>query len=268
LVEVHSLDERKLDGVVPIFVTLTYPMTFPEPADAKRHLRAVFKRFERQWGGRGGWWKLEPQKRGAPHFHIVLFLQSQDPVEEIREWWPVNWHEIAGGDDPNHLRWHRGQLGGGNKHCAEVVSSKEQLLRYLGKYVGKVCEGVAGWTWPGRFWGYVKRPLVKSLCSVIAVDVEDSQAIKVGRTLRRYRECQPTMRVKIRWASGRVARRWVSASELRVMEQLRAEGAFEFFRYRVRMRWRGRVGVTAFLRSADALRLLKWAGVEVGGEHA
>ena len=61
----------------PAMVTLTYPGRWeplaPNGATAKKHLLAFFKRYERAWGTRWkGIWKMEFQRRGAPHFHLLM----------------------------------------------------------------------------------------------------------------------------------------------------------------------------------------------------
>lgn len=65
----------------PAMVTLTYPGDWeavaPHGPAVKAHLRAFFKRFERAWGTPWrGVWKLEFQRRGAPHFHLLMVPPS------------------------------------------------------------------------------------------------------------------------------------------------------------------------------------------------
>lgn len=70
---------RITDGPHGFFVTLTYHDSWPSPKAAKRELRSFIKRLER-WTGQawGIIWKLEPQKRGAPHFHLILFPKQDE----------------------------------------------------------------------------------------------------------------------------------------------------------------------------------------------
>src|SRR5687768_12551385 len=52
-----------------IFVTLTYPDEYPEdPELCKRHLKALRKRLQREFGTIAAFWRLGIQKRGAWHF--------------------------------------------------------------------------------------------------------------------------------------------------------------------------------------------------------
>jgi hypothetical protein len=63
----------------PVMLTLTYPREWeswaPSAATVKAHLRAFTERWFRWFGYRPVMlWKLEFQRRGAPHFHILAAL--------------------------------------------------------------------------------------------------------------------------------------------------------------------------------------------------
>lgn len=61
------------DAELPNFVTLTYPAKFPTVSRAKRDLKVFQQRLIRRFPGSGGIWKLEPQERGAPHYHLLIW---------------------------------------------------------------------------------------------------------------------------------------------------------------------------------------------------
>ena len=69
-----------------IFVTLTYPKDYPEdPELCKRHLKALRKRLQREYGSFAAFWRLGIQRRGAWHFHLLLFVgPSFGTVGEVR----------------------------------------------------------------------------------------------------------------------------------------------------------------------------------------
>jgi hypothetical protein len=69
-----------------VFVTLTYPHEYPEdPVACKGHLKALRKRLERGYGPFGAFWRLGIQRRGAWHFHLLLFVgPSFGPIGELR----------------------------------------------------------------------------------------------------------------------------------------------------------------------------------------
>lgn len=65
----------------PAMVTLTYPGDWetvaPDGPTTKAHLRTFFERYKRAWGEPWrGVWKLEFQRRGAPHYHLLMVPPS------------------------------------------------------------------------------------------------------------------------------------------------------------------------------------------------
>lgn len=126
------------------FLTLTYPREFPAHCVAKTDLRAFLKRVSRKWGKRGAIWRIENQKRGAPHFHIVLFLAAAVPDREFSEWSARAWHSVVGSGDENHLFY-------GTR--SELFRSARGVSSYCSKYVSKPEEGERAQLIEGRQWG-------------------------------------------------------------------------------------------------------------------
>ncbi len=148
--------------------TLTYPAEFPASGRiVKGHLKTFFKRLLRQWPGVQGVWFLEFQRRGAPHFHVLLSLKLWEvgelverkrhfrgqtkifrTVPEIQEMVSRWWFEIVGSGDEKHLR----------AGCAvEQIEEQDGALRYAACHASKphqkdVPEGFED---VGRFWGVV-----------------------------------------------------------------------------------------------------------------
>jgi hypothetical protein len=167
---------------------LTYPKEYPTARASKVHLEAFRERLKRKYGsGACGFWKLEPQKRGAPHYHALIllnpralgwkmssamramidegFLPDADAVEldglqnSFREWVCKSWVDVVGSDDDMHRRFHEEIQ---SEKVVQFVESSNLIRRYLCKYVGKPADGDA-WREPGRFWGYVNRDKLLSL---------------------------------------------------------------------------------------------------------
>lgn len=73
------------------FQTLTYPKQYPVDQDRLiADIDAFFKHCYRAVGKFGVSWKLEPQKRGAPHFHLILFMPKIMHVRKVKDlvdWW-------------------------------------------------------------------------------------------------------------------------------------------------------------------------------------
>lgn len=110
----------KLRRKVPaLFATLTYPNDFDRYPDHgfptrsetyKRHLRNFWRRLKRRFPSAAMIWRLEfHASRGAPHFHVLLYL----PFAAVTSKWVVSkWLEVIGtdpGDDTtyeaNHAEW-------------------------------------------------------------------------------------------------------------------------------------------------------------------
>lgn len=85
------------------FVTLTYPGVFPgDGAEVKRHMKALCKRWKRRFGSVVGLWKLEYQKRGAPHIHLAV-RRPEGTRREVALWLSRAWYEVVNSGDVRHL---------------------------------------------------------------------------------------------------------------------------------------------------------------------
>ena len=169
----------RLDADLPLFITLTYPSSFPDARSSKKHLDTFFKRFTRAFPSHGSIWKLEPQKRGAPHYHILTWGCE---LQQVAEFVPLAWYQIAGAGDNKHLFWHMGALD--NQHCVQQVNSRNGVMRYASKYLGKTFE-VEGWQSSGRFWGIVGRTNIP-FGELRIEEVTRSKAVEVMRYQRRF----------------------------------------------------------------------------------
>lgn len=160
-----------------VFGAMTYPNEFPYSDDVfKAHLDSFGKRFLRAYPGGGFFWKLEFQKRGAPHFHILAFGVSVDAraLLRFREWLAESWFEVVGSGDHKHL--HAGT-------SAELLRSQFAMMRYCGGYVSKHDQTLTGRT-VGRYWGIVGRGNIP-FGSAELTSLTSSEANLVRRTMRR-----------------------------------------------------------------------------------
>jgi hypothetical protein len=144
----------KIDSILPMFCTITYPDIFPSASESKRQLRIFIKRLLRAFPDIGIIWKLEPQERGAPHYHFLIWGAAENLLFEF---FVEHWHQIAGGEDPNHKLLLLGALKG-SKPCVEAVRSRRGVMRYASKYLAKAFD-VSGWNneHHGRYWAVVNR---------------------------------------------------------------------------------------------------------------
>lgn len=182
----HRLMEKigsiRRDAELPNFVTLTYPAEFPTVARAKRDLKVFLQRLERAFPQAGGIHKLEPQERGAPHYHMLVWGVDTD---DLFRWTVDAWYDIAGNGDRNHYYFHAGLLKDSRK-CVERVRSFRGVWSYASKYLGKTFD-VAEWgsQWTGRFWGTFK-PENIPFGEIMEIEATQGQVAHFMRYQRRF----------------------------------------------------------------------------------
>lgn len=148
---------RLRDEVDPLFLTLT----FPDPVDcrqARRCLDSWAKRMRRRFPMFAAVWRIELQKRGVPHFHLLIWGCPFLPVSDVRELW----RDVIGYEGP-----HTVQIGITQPRGWRAVAA------YVSKYMAKPQDGAemaesvlsAGFLDPvtyltaieGRSWGVIGR---------------------------------------------------------------------------------------------------------------
>ena len=99
-------------------LTLTM-LEIVHPREAKRLFFVFLKRWRRKYPKLSGIWKMEFQKRGAPHFHMILYNAGYIKKEHIRD----AWGEVIGQDKPFTR--------------IERIHNYRQGMSYVAKYLGK-----------------------------------------------------------------------------------------------------------------------------------
>jgi len=160
-------------AAVPIFVTLTYPAEWPESPEVwKLHFDKWCKRLHRRFAAAGLVWKLEAQRRGAPHFHCLVWGAS---YVDLLVWASAAWYASVGSCDQRHLR-------AGVR--VEQIRSWRGVRSYASKYMAK--GGLPdAWVYPGRIWG-VRYADNIPWAQAVRVQTSDRQASRLMRYLRRY----------------------------------------------------------------------------------
>ena len=141
-------------------ITLTYPKEFPQDSSTyHKHLDNFRRALSHVKQGRyGAIWRLEYQKRGAPHYHVLLVLQDCTDLARLSVWVKRVWFRIVGTNDVNHRAW-----GADVRVLHRRPESPGAMMGYLIKYLGKEdrTEYPTGRCWGG--WG--------ELASVVRVAV-------------------------------------------------------------------------------------------------
>jgi len=158
-----------------IFVTLTYPGEWPEDTEVcKRHLRAFRKRLQREYGSFAAFWRLGIQRRGAWHFHLLLFVgPSIGPVGELRRFISSSWYEVTGKVSEGHLR-------AGTR--VETIRRWKQATSYVERYVAKPEEFPEGLQ-TGRIWGIWNEEVLPVRWETVQVSLRD--AFRIRRIYRK-----------------------------------------------------------------------------------
>lgn len=187
---VNSIDYTEVP--LPYFVTLTYHNTWSEdPRQWKEQLKAFKKRLERAYNGVTMIWRLELQKRGAPHFHLLLWVQDPEQLIASRGETPLqlvrarlhrlrnnvswSWNQIADPDNPQHL-----ESGTNVSRCKKL----RHLNGYLSKYVAKTEKLAPGTPALGKMWGKMHADWLP--ISPEDTPLEEHQFVPLRRILRRY----------------------------------------------------------------------------------
>ena len=111
------------------FMTLTYPDAFPtEPRIYKANLKEFHRKFEVEYPGIRGVWRLEFQERGAPHYHIMWLDWQPDDDGKVGWMWKSTCHTW----DMAH------ELLGVNVRIITDSTQQALIAFYMAKYIAKV----------------------------------------------------------------------------------------------------------------------------------
>ncbi|WP_182858860.1 rolling circle replication-associated protein [Mycobacteroides abscessus] len=187
-------------GRIPAMVTLTYPgdweIVAPDGASVKRHMVLWRKRFQREYGEPARYiWKLEFQRRGAPHIHLWMAppISPGRSGRGFAQWLSEAWAQVV--DHPDAEQKARHRLAGtaidvrnGLKAC-----DPKRLAIYFTKHSSPNLDGdkeyqhIVPELWrrpgrgPGRFWG------VYGLKKAVAViEVAKDAYLAARRIVRRW----------------------------------------------------------------------------------
>lgn len=172
----RSMDYSPLfeDGDFPALVTLTAPgdweSVFPTPRAFKDKVKLFKKEYLRTYGRNiVGVWKMEFQKRGAPHLHVLMTPprgRARGTGESFRDWASKTWARICNAKGAeayaDHLArgvdisWEDGQRYSDpkriavyfDKHAGYHEKDYQNVMPQL--WVSAIADGEPGAT----YWGY------------------------------------------------------------------------------------------------------------------
>jgi len=157
------------------------------PAKWKADLRTFGRALGRDWASfePGMIWRLEFQRRGAPHYHLLLFFRRPPAWGQLVRWLDHTWNAIA--EPGNDVALDAG--------CnLELVRLDERggavrLVFYLTKYLSKRGQGflldpeTGELCKTGRTWGHI---LTIPQTELASFTLDESQRVILARRLRRW----------------------------------------------------------------------------------
>lgn len=169
---VNSVNRER--APLPTLVTLTYPSTWPKsPRVWKKQLDNFRSRLVRRYGKVPAVWRLEYQRRGAPHFHLLVFVELE--MDDLIPFVSRSWYEVVGSGDERHLA--------AGTRC-ERVRSWRGAVSYAAKYLGEPERLQLDQEPPGRVWGVWCKDLL--LIEMVETEISLEDAYKIRRHQARY----------------------------------------------------------------------------------
>jgi hypothetical protein len=181
------------EGSIIAFLTLTYPSDWltvaPSSRSAKRHLSMLRKRFEREFARPFfALWKMEFQRRGAPHFHLLAPIPRGS---DFRTWLSKTWTEIVNHPDEMERAKHLQAGTGVDKAKGISADTAQRISYYFSKHSSankgpKEYQNTPPEEWiqagsVGRFWGYWGLEV-----ATVSMLLSKAESLFIARTLRRW----------------------------------------------------------------------------------
>jgi hypothetical protein len=151
--------------MVPLMVTLTLPGDWESLVPSPGDFQDMFRRFRRRLA-RALYdtdtlpliWKLEFQRRGAPHLHILVSLPLSIGGEAVTNWVSRTWYEVVGSGDPAHLKAGTGIDWSESQLLTDGMRMAVYFSRHSNAGASKGYQHEIPDLWKGqrsfRFWGY------------------------------------------------------------------------------------------------------------------
>jgi hypothetical protein len=137
-------------------------------------LDAFTKAFRRQYPAGSGHWKLEPTKRGFPHYHGLLYgiPDTEEELIAFRLWQDQTWFRIVGTGLEKHLLYACSAKRAETVEGARVYAAKRYISKDSGQFPG----------YTGRHWGRINAAAIPYAPKSETV-LTEWQGVKVGRLL-------------------------------------------------------------------------------------
>jgi hypothetical protein len=190
---IQKMAQWNLNDLSSFFTTLTYPALYAQDWRIwKRDLDTFFKRLARKYPELVGCcWRVEFQRRGAPHFHLIMVCSKGCENlarfrRQIAEMWceiVADGYKMSGGDMATYAPEKGKHLRAGTG--VEAVQGRKQLMAYVSKYLAKVDQANAPEEW-GRSWGFRNINGQLDFSPVEVIEIDYCEATQLKRYIRRW----------------------------------------------------------------------------------
>jgi hypothetical protein len=148
-----------------VFIGLTYHRDWPAtPAGCRAQLRAFLKSLRRQYPNTAVIWRLEFQRRGAPHYHLLVVGTPFVDSELVTTWWG----DIAHGESEYHGRMATN---------TQQIKTWYHACAYVSKEIAKVSQSKWGEK-NGRYWGVEGRQFLPAEVDEIPLTLPQFSRLK------------------------------------------------------------------------------------------
>lgn len=266
---------RKLGTLKTSAKCFTMALTLPGKMEhlTRETILEAFAKLERRYSARARFasvpivWKREIQKRGAVHWHLLIYCpldgyEGAALMNEVHAWFVRQWNSLvcAGADDETreHHRWWHSK--------GENFQPVKDMAGYFAKYLGK--DEDASGALPGRWWGsWNKSALPESPCDATFVPIP--VAVDVHRAFRKIRQ----KRANEGKQKAIAARLWSSNSGNSVFEKGRTVSLWDLERLRMGYGPNGRDAryarfLLAYHEHTAKLSGLRWGKFRFNGDGA
>ena len=184
-----SFDKATIDQKQVLFATLTYGSDDRALSwtweDYKRHLNNFLTQLRKKYGKTFfGIWRVEWQKRGVGHFHLVLMFVNGFKAYIDKNWLAETWNQVTGGNQ-DHLK--AGTSIERAKNWKETSKYFSKTMAYMAKETdAEIFTSELADKQLGRHWGYINRDILKNHINIKTSGISRQTFSQLRRVFLKY----------------------------------------------------------------------------------
>ena len=168
-----------------LWVTLTQPAAFVGSIGARRMAKLWTARVRRAYPAASGLWRIQPQKRGAPHFHVMVYGIADADIKTVRARLSRMWTAVVVGGIVDGEKLSARSIGQIARYGCDVAEMETAVgvQRYVSRYLSR-SDAAGNAAVAGRQWGSFNRDALP-VSQTDTVTVTRQVAQNVVRAARR-----------------------------------------------------------------------------------